>query len=265
MVSKNFFQKILVKYGNFHSFKQYITRQRLDDCYVDYMIQENKVEFLTEYIRHHMLSSYQVTNVLHNMADKPDEKTQNLVQQLLRSVRLTAEQEQFIVSKNDVLYLEAYLSPKGYFEPERRFGRIAEYHYIRSMIKTDSKVGLEIFKSYVANCAKDLLTDELLKMLMENPDSQAAIYVLQKARISREQEDYFITHAEKEQIVRLIKARSLFHDSAQLLLIQNHYDLAENYFKQHGLRSQAQQLYHSLRRQEFEKARQQEPSADSDK
>ena len=218
----------------------------------DFLIRE-KFNLLEKYARRHQLSSYQITDILSDLADVDDEYTQAFIRELLKNNTLNREQEQLLVSKNDVLFLESYLTPNGYFDASRRFHEVAEHNYILGMAEAKNMTGIEVFKAYVDNTCRDMMTDELLAELILLPESFAVRYVLQKARLSKEQEDFLVDKAPEKLIKIYIGEKELASDAAQLQLVGKHFELARLYFEKYGLRSKAQQTYHLLRKQALEK------------
>lgn len=253
MKTKIFLQEILIKiFGNTWLFAWWIKKHRLDDRIVDLLIRE-KFNLLEKYARRHQLSSYQITDILSDLADVDDEYTQAFIRELLKNNTLNREQEQLLVSKNDVLFLESYLTPNGYFDASRRFHEVAEHNYILGMAEAKNMTGIEVFKAYVDNTFRDMMTDELLAELILLPESFAVRYVLQKARLSKEQEDFLVDKAPEKLIKIYIGEKELASDAAQLQLVEKHFELARLYFEKYGLRSKAQQTYHLLRKQALEK------------
>ena len=166
MKTKIFLQEILIKvFGNTWLFAWWIKKHRLDDHIVDFLIRE-KFNLLEKYARRHQLSSYQITDILSDLADVDDEYTQAFIRELLKNNTLNREQEQLLVSKNDVLFLESYLTPNGYFDASRRFHEVAEHNYILGMAEAKNMTGIEVFKAYVDNTCRDMMTDELLAELI---------------------------------------------------------------------------------------------------
>lgn len=249
MELNKFFQKLLVRFMGFGLFVRYVRKHRLNDEIVDYLIREKKIPLLMEYIKYNQLSSYQITNILECFGDEQELNTMKLVQSILRNNILNEEQQNLMVSKNDVLFLESYLSPNGYYESARRFKRIPEYGYIQGMVKSNKTVGIELFKAYIDNNARDIMTDDLLNFLLEqSTDSFAVRYLIQKVKLSKEQEETLLEKAPASMVALRIKANELISDLSQQMLVKNHFELAEKYFEKYGLRSKAQQEFYARRR-----------------
>lgn len=255
MELNKFFQKLLVRFMGFGLFVRYVRKHRLSDEIVDYLIREKKIPLLMEYTKYNQLSSYQITNILEYFGDEQELNTMKLVQSILRNNILNEEQQNLMVSKNDVLFLESYLSPNGYYDNARRFKRIPEYGYIQGMAKSNKTVGIELFKAYIDNNARDIVTDDLLNFLLEqSTDSFAVRYLIQKVKMSKEQEEKLLETAPEKMVALRIQSNELISDVSQLLLVTKYYDLAEKYFDKYGLRSKAQQEFYARRHVKLEEA-----------
>lgn len=236
-------------------FVRYVQKHQLNDEIVDYLIREKKISLLMEYSKYNQLSSYQMSSILHSFGDEQELNTMKFVQSILRNNVLNEAQQNLMVSKNDVLFLESYLSPNGYYDNSRRFKRVPEYNYIQGMVKSNKTVGIEVFKAYVDNNASDIMTDDLLDFLVsQSIDSFAVRYLIQKAKMSKEQEEKLLETAPEEMIALRIQANELISDTSQQLLVNNYYVLAEKYFDKYGLRSKAQQEFYARRHVKLEDA-----------
>lgn len=265
MEKRSFIQRLLISLGRIGLFRGllswYISKRHLNEDIVFRQIECCNVSLLREYIKYHKLSLRQITMILQEWSEIADEKLQRFIDDMLRQNKLTTEQQALLISINDVRYFESYLLPRGIFDPYRRFDYRNESVYIMTMVQNvnEGKMACtEVLKTYVDNNARELMNDDLLPELIKYPGNYAAQYVLQKARFTREQEEFFIGNAPEALIEYFINERELNSDKAQLLLVEKHYGLAKTYFEKYGLRSQAQQTYHEIRKQALEKAPEEE-------
>ncbi len=244
-------QEILVKFGGTWLFKKYVTRHRLEDDVVSWLIANNKEAYLLFYMAIHLLAPHHITTILR----------QDVVNAVMlfavRKNSLSAEQEAMLVQRNNVLLLEAYLCPNGFFDTNRRFATLPEYLFIHSMVKSEKLTGVEIFKTYIDNSYRTLLTDDLIKLLAENENSFATKYILKKSRLRKEQEELFLNCASEDLIRYYINEHEIGSDQAQIVLVEEHFELAQLHFNKYKLRQKAQQLYHEIRRKEVEKRKKQ--------
>ncbi len=247
MYLKQKFQKILVKYGGNWLFKKYVLHHRLDDNVVSWLIANHKEAYLLFYMTLHLLSTQHITGILQS------DVVNAVMLAAVKKQKLNVDQEVMLVQKNNVLLLEAYLCPNGFFDTERRFNPLPEYLFIYSMVKSEKLTGVEIFKTYVDNNYRSLLTDDLILLLVENEKSFATSYILQKTRLRKEQEELFIQKASGTLLRNYINEHEIGSDQAQILLVKNHFELAQLHFNKYKLRQKAQQLYHEMRRMEVEK------------
>ncbi len=261
MKKRIFFQKFLLFIGKFGSlcalFERYISKYRLEDVIVDTLIREYNVKILRKYIKKHSLSSYQITDIMELWKDKEAEELQLFIAEVLKINFLDEKQQHILVSINDTGFFESYLSPNGIFDVSRRFRPLVEAVYIVKTVQSVQSgklTGIENFKAYVDNNAGDLMTDDLLAVLLKYPNNLAVKYILQKVHLTKEQEETIINTAPEELVEYFITVRELTSDQAQLTLVKKYYQLSQFYQELYkGLRSQAQQLYHQIRRQSLEK------------
>ncbi|MBO5038529.1 MAG: hypothetical protein J6C85_03625 [Alphaproteobacteria bacterium] len=251
MKVKKLFQHILLKIGNVWLFSHYVKKHRLDATLVNALIRREypkSEELLIVYLKNCILEDYQMTEMLFQ------QESEALVIALRQKI-LNHEQQEILVNKKSAILLEAYLCPKSYFDASRRFGKLAEYLLIDSFVKSSDleRIGAEIAKIYIDNAAKDLLTDDILQLIMKN-DGWAARYILEKCRLGHEQEDEFIEKAPQAMLENYLKIWPLWSESAQLKLIKKDFVLAERHFQDHGLRCEAEILFHARRK---ERAKQQ--------
>lgn len=245
------FQHILLKIGNMWLFSHYVKKHRLNVDLVNNLIrgQYKKSEsLLIEYLKNYFLEPGQITEMLYQ------KESEALVMALRQNI-LSREQQEILAKKKSAALLEAYFCPKGYFENYRRFNKLAEYFLMESFVKSSEleRVGAEIAKIYIDNAAKDLLTDDILQLIIQN-DGWAARYILEKCRLGHEQEDEFVENAPQAMLENYLKVWPLWSESAQLKLIEKDFVLAERHFQDHGLRCEAEILFHARRK---ERAKQQ--------
>lgn len=240
-------QEILVKYCGIQLFKSYVSKYRLDEEVLNYLILHHMYEHIIIYMNFYMLGSEHIKSILQY------DTVNEVMLTAVRKHYLSEEQQLVLVQKNNVLLLEAYLCPNGIFDTERRFKTLPEYYFIHGMIKSEKMVGVEIFKTYVDNTYRSLVTEDLVHLLAENENAFATRYILQKIRIRRELEELFISLASENLISYYINEHELGSDKAQILLVQKHFKLAQLHFNKYKLRPTAQKLYHEIRRKEAEK------------
>ncbi len=244
MKLKEKIQESLVKYAGAWQFKKYVEKNRLEDNIVNSLIREHRDEYLLFYMKQHSLSTSQISEIL--MRDKVDE----VMLAAVRAYTLTNRQQETLVEKNNALLLEAYLSPKGFFETSRRFSTLAEYKFIYGMVKSQKLTGAEIFKTYVDNFYRTLLTDDLVKLLIENENTYPAKYILHRAKLKREWEEMFVNTASEDMIKDYINDHDFGLDASQMALIEKHFPLARIYYDKYKFRPVPQQLYHERRQEE---------------
>ena len=235
----------LIEKNQVRKMLNHVSVNELKPSEVSMLVKRDTESILLEYIKIHKLKSYQVTNILKG------EYESNLVQEILRTYELNEEQEEILAAKNNILLLENYLSPKGYLDPEKRLSPKAEKIYIINMLKRQNNIGLELFKTYVDNNKKTILTDEILKEALER-DCIASRYLLLKSYLTEVQEEYLLLNASEERIEDYIAKKQLYSEKAQMLLVEKYFSLAKLHQEDHGLRPKAQQLYRSKKREEIQ-------------
>ena len=245
---KKFFQLLLYFFIGEEWGKAYVRKHCLDDVIVDRLIKSEKKRYLLkEYAKNHTLKGYQIASIL----QLPNEIS--LKQEVLKRNELDEKEQELLItsSKNNTLLFETYLCPDGYYLSERTFALKPEFLFLSSLIEKNNMMGFEIFKTYVANNNKKVLTPELLKIIIEN-DNQLSRHILIKARLNRDMEEFFVENSSNEMLRFYISNCQFYADSAQLLLVERDYDLAHLHFKSYGLRSKAQSLYYQLRKEELD-------------
>lgn len=240
-----FFQKSILKIGSVWLFEITIKHFRFDEEVITDLIRgkyKNKEMLLLPYVKRHMLNPGQIKELL-----LKEESFAML--EALRNNNLDEEGERLLGEKCNALLLEAYLLPKGYFEPSRRFKALNEYLLIESFIKSKNEtyVAAEVFKAYVDNTSSDLLTNDVLELIVKN-DVWASRYILCKCRLKKEQEDFFVANAPQSMAEEYISCQKLWCESAQLYLLEHNFSLAELHYNKYGLRFNAQTIYHAMRR-----------------
>lgn len=246
MKLKKKFQESLIKMGGSWSYS-YVEKHRLNDDVVYSLIRENADDLLLHYIKFYTLSTDQITEIL--LRDNVGE----LMLSVARRNLLTPKQQEIIVAKNNVLLFEAYLSPGGFFDVRRRFNTLPEYQFIYNIIKSEKLIGVEVFKTYVDNCYRTILSEDIVNLLIENENTFATQYIFHRARLKKEWEEDFIAKASPELLKRYIDEHEFGSDAAQLALVQQNYPLAQVYYDKYRLRAKAQQLYHEIRQKEIER------------
>lgn len=240
MNTRKKFQEMILKVGG-SILSKYIERHRLEDEIIYELIRAKKDEFLIKYGKLHSFSMPQITEIL--LREGVDE----LQLFVARRNTLTTKQQEILVEKGNVLLIEAYLCPNDLFKSERRFATLPEYKFVYRMIKSDKLTGVEIFKTYVDNCYRTLLTEDLIDLLIENETSFPTKYIFYRARLKKEWEEMFIQKASAEMLKSYLEEHELGTDSAQVALIRKNYDLAEEYAQKYSFRTKARQLYYEQR------------------
>lgn len=246
MSLKTKFQEILVKYGGTWALN-YVKKHRLEDDVVNSLIREKKDEFLLHYVQIHSLSTDQITEILQR--DEVDE----LMLAVVRLYVLTSQQQEILIKKNNALLWEAYLCPKGFFVGNRRFATLPEYLFIYKVVKSEKPTGVELFKIYVDNTYKTLLTEDVVNLLIENENTWACKYIFHRARLRKEWEKDFILKVSDNMLKSYMNEHEFYSDDAQLTLVQQKFALAQSYYQNYGFRSKARQLYHDIRQQEIDR------------
>ncbi|MCM1324273.1 MAG: hypothetical protein NC218_08930 [Acetobacter sp.] len=240
-------QKTIVKFGGSRLFEKYVKNNRLEDEVVNQLIQDKNDEYMLFYIKNHTLSTSQITEILYR--DKVDE----LMLAVVKSTVLNRKQQEILVEKNNALLIEAYLCPKGFFDPDRRFCYIAEYKFIYGIVKSTKLTGVEIFKTYVDHFYRTLLTEDIVQLLIANENSFATKYIFLKAKLRKEWEELFVKNASSELLKSYIAEHEFGMDAAQILLIEKDFTLAQVYYDKYKFRIKPQQLYHEKRQKEIER------------
>ncbi len=240
-------QEGLVKYAGAWQFKKYVEKNRLEDNIVNLLIREHRDSYLLFYMKQHSLSTNQISEILMR------EKVGEVMLAAVRAYTLTNRQQETLVEKNNALLLEAYLSPQGFFEPNRRFSTLAEYKFIYGIVKSEKLTGAEIFKTYVDNFYRTLLTEDLVKFLIENENTYPTKYILHKAKLKREWEEMFINTASEDMVRDYIYDHELGMDASQIALIKKYFSLARIYYDKYKFRPAPQQLYHERRQEEADR------------
>lgn len=237
-------QETLIKYGSYPQFINYVSKNSLHDDVVTDLIKGQREDLLCSYIEYQQLSESQISQILSAPAGL-------LLMAVLKRYHLSSEQQQQLIKLNNVLLLEAYLMPEDVFDISRRFDRQAERLYINSMIKNEKLVGVELFKSYVHNTFRDIVTYEVLDDLLAH-DTWITRYLLKRGFMDREMEEYMVEHAPLNLLEMIVRERSLRFDTAQILLTDRNFDLAKEHFMLHHLRAKALDYYHRVRRARIE-------------
>ena len=203
---------------------------------------------LSEYIKRHQLDGALITKILIKVKD---ESFFHFMQEVVRSQKLNDYHQELLASKKNVLLMETYLAPEGFLEPSKRLSRKAEFIYISGMIEKKSMVGIELLKTYIDNFKRDILTDELLEVALKN-DCIASRYLLLRAFLSETQEIYLIKSMSLEMLKDYIEGKPIYQEGAQIVLVENFYELSKRHQEQYGLQPKALQLYHSKRKVEIQ-------------
>ncbi|MBR5154327.1 MAG: hypothetical protein IKW58_01215 [Alphaproteobacteria bacterium] len=219
-------------------------------------VPKKPIEEINDWMKDVKLTPSQITDILNR------EKEDRVMLEVLRNNKLDPAQEEILVSKRNTLLLETYISPQGYLEPSRTLSPKAEFAYILSMLDTKKTIGIELFKIYVDNAKKTIMTDAILEKALEviNASSDetektecfAAKYLLSKAYLNEEQEQYLLNNANPAYIDEYINSKALYHENSQILLIEKYFNLAKLHQEQYGLRAKALQLFHAKRKEELQ-------------
>ena len=227
----------------------YVRKHCLSDVVVDSLIgNEKKHYLLKEYVKYNTLKEYQILRII-NLKDEI-----SLKQEVLKRNILSDDAQLALVNNNNILLLETYLCPDGYYQPERTLSLIAEYLFLSRLIEKNILMGFEIFKTYVANNVSKALTKELLQFIIYNGyDNQLSRHILLKSKLSREMEECLVVNATDEQLKFYLENCQIYSESAQLCLVNRSFELAEFHNEEYGLRPKAKNEYYQLKRTEFEK------------
>lgn len=236
--------------GNIRLLETAVKHFRFDDEVITDLIRgkyQNSEIMLLAYVKRHLLNSDQIDELLQKEESFP------LCEVLRRNV-LSKSQQLLLVEKCNVMLLEAYFLPQGYFDCSRRLSDVAEYRLIAGFIKSknETNVATEVLKAYVDNTSADLLTDEILKLIVANDDIWASRYILHKCRLKHDQEEFFVAHAPEDMIKGYISDKKLWSESAQIYLLEHNFPLAEYHYHLYGLRCNAQTIYHATRRKAYD-------------
>lgn len=212
---------------------------------IDVLIDKKEENYLLSYIKVHKLSSKHITKILQS------ERESDLIQAILRIYVLDETQQQILAEKNNVILMETYLSPQGFWEPQRALSPKAEFTYLSMMIKSRSMMGIELFKIYVDNQRKTIMTDDILTLCLQN-DCFASRYLLKRAYLSDTQEEYLINNASFELLSEYVENKQFYQEQAQILLVEKYYSLAKIHQEEYGLRPKAQVQYQQKRREEIQ-------------
>ena len=215
---------------------------------VDYAI-DNKLEIeVFDQASQKKLTEEQITKILQTHEGEP-------TQELVKNYELTEAQQIILCSKKNTLLIENYLAPTGYLE--RALCPEAEFIYVETMINKTSNIGIEMFKTYVDNNKKTILTDELLKIALEKISSSkeeaiAAKYLIQRAYFTEAQEVYLLEHSTFEMMEEYLAIKQIYQEESQIRLVEKFYELAKIHQEDYGLRPKALQLYRSKRKEELQ-------------
>ena len=215
---------------------------------VDYAI-DNKIELeVFDKVSQKNLTEDQITKILQTHEGEP-------TQELVKNYELTVAQQIILCSKKNTLLIENYLAPTGYLE--RNLCPQAEFIYIETMINKASNIGIEMFKTYVDNNKRTILTDELLKIALEKISSSkdeaiAAKYLIQKAYFTEAQEVYLVENSTFEIMEEYLAIKQIYQEESQIILVEKFYDLAKIHQEEYGLRPRALQIYRAKRKEELQ-------------
>ena len=247
---KKMFQSFLFLFLGREKRLAYVRNHCLSDSFVDELIEDEKKRYLLkEYVKYHTLKEYQILRII-----KLNDEI-SLKQEVLKKNVLSDDAQVALVNNNNVLLLETYLCPDGYYQPERTFSLNAEYLFLSGLIEKNALMGFEVFKTYVANNTHKALTKELLMFIIyRGYDNELSRHILLKSKLSREMEDCLVNEASDEQLKFYLENRQIYSDSAQMCLINRSFELATLHNSEYGLRPKAKTEYYRLKKQEFEKS-----------
>ena len=253
---KFLFQSLVIWLGGTWVYK----KSPLDDRVVDNLIEADKIvntgvvlerflrkkDMLFDYISKYRLKPYQVTNILRGRHSK------ELVKSIVLNYELSEEQEEFLLSlDNNILLLETYLSPQGYLDPSKRLAPKAEEKYVVRMLTSQKQVGLELFKTYVDNSKRTILTDNILKIALKY-DSIASRYLLLKSYFDEDQELYLINTLSEEKLDDYISFKQLYYDKSQMMLIERYFALAKLHHEKYGFRPKVMSAFRDKKKAELQ-------------
>ena len=220
--------------------KAYLEKNRFDDAFVNRLIKSKKKrKMLKVYVKNHPLNDEQISQILQMKGEI------SLKQDVLRKNVLQEKEQELLVSNNNVLLLDAYLCPDGYYLKERAFSLKAEFLFLSSLIEKNNLMGFEIFKTYIANNVERVLTMELLNIIV-GCDNQLSRHILLKARLSREQEEFLVGQASNEMLEFYVRNCRLGSETAQHMLVDKNFELASIHFQRYGLCCKARALYYTI-------------------
>lgn len=232
----------------------------LDDKVVDSLIEadknlkegktskklERKKEILFDYMGKYKLKPYQVTNIL------KDAHSKELVQKIVLEYELTDEQEVLLLSReNNILLLENYLAPNGYLDPKKRLSQMAEEMYVVKMLQSQKQIGLELFKTYVDNSKRTILTDIILVVALKN-DCIASRYLLIKSYFDENQEVYLINNMSEDKLEDYISQKQLYFENSQALLVERYFNLAKLHYEKYGFRPKVMNAFRDKKKAELQ-------------
>ena len=236
-MSINFMIMIAIKCNHLKRFKEYIQNNALDDEVIDYLIAEQKIEFLKEYAMYHTLKEDQIRKIFSPSDVSP------LMLAMARVLTLGEEEQKLLIAKKNAMLFEAYLFPKGIFEITRRFKNEAETLFVATMAEMDSHKCTEAYKTYVDNHYRRMLTMEVIEIIIEYPKSYASTYLLQRAKLKKEYEGFFVENAPRELLAHYLEYNDLNQEYAQEILLRRDFELASFHQEKYGLRQGVQRVF----------------------
>ncbi len=253
---KIMFQSLVIWLGGTFVYKKSPLNDKVVDSLIkaDKSLKEGKKSkklarkrvILFDYIAKYRLKPYQVTNILKEAHSK------ELIQKIVRNYELSEEQETLLLSlENNILLLETYLAPDGYLDPNKKLSLKAEEQYVISMLTSHAKIGLELFKTYVDNTKRTILTDNILKTAIEN-DCFASRYLLNRAFFNEEQELYLVETLDEEGIEDYIELKQLYYEKSQALLVEKYFTLAKLHHAKYGFRPKVMPDFREKKKKELE-------------
>ena len=237
LINTNFMIRIYAKFNNLKRFKRHIQNNALDDEVVDYLIKEQKIDFLKEYAVYHPLKEEHINKIF----DAPD--VTPLMLAMAKVLELTAEQQIKLIGKKNSMLLESYLFPKGTFDLNRRFKNEAETEYVAVMAEVNSQVGIEVYKTYVDNHYRRMLTMDVIEIIIEYPESFASKYLLERAKLKKEYEGFFVENAPRDLLAHYLEYNDLNQEYAQEILLRRDFELTAFHQERYGLRQNVQRTF----------------------